>query len=107
MYTSEGIVGVLISLKRWQKAQAQVRESKEMTGSESGLVDKARLESIRGFWLYVSRTFPSITLMDGDQTKTQMVGNHPRLSAIILKMRDLGKQWRGMFNLYKYGVALR
>jgi hypothetical protein len=51
----DDVVGVLVSQEKWKKAQAQVGES------DRGIANQARLESIRGFLLYLSRMYPIIT----------------------------------------------
>jgi hypothetical protein len=59
--TTDGVVGVRVSQEKWDKAQVQVGELKLLLESDRGVANRARLESIRGFLLYLSRTYPSIT----------------------------------------------
>ena len=49
----------LVSQKKWDKTKSLLGELREMIESSSdGMVDRKRLEQIRGFLIYVSRTYP-------------------------------------------------
>ena len=51
-------VCVLVSQERWDKGKSLVMEMTEMWEESGECCDRKRLESIRGFLLYVARTYP-------------------------------------------------
>jgi hypothetical protein len=62
--TDDGVVGVLVSQDKWEKGQRLADELWEMAegyANEGALLDRKRLESIRGFLLYLTRTYPNMT----------------------------------------------
>jgi hypothetical protein len=62
--TDAGVVGVMVGQDKWEKGQRLSQELWEMSEGyqrEGTLMDRKRLESIRGFLLYLTRTYPNMT----------------------------------------------
>jgi hypothetical protein len=59
-HTDEGAVTVLCTQDKWEKASGYIRELQEVCNSTNTFEHK-RLESIRGFLIYVIRTYPAFT----------------------------------------------
>eukprot|EP00956_Cyclotella_meneghiniana_P020426 scaffold36140_cov54-Cyclotella_meneghiniana.AAC.1 len=56
---TKGGVFLLVTPEKWEKTKSVVNELGEMLHhSTDGLMDRKRLEQIRGFLVYVSRTYP-------------------------------------------------
>jgi hypothetical protein len=54
----------MVSQDKWEKGQRLAEELWEMNrgyDQEKTLLDRHRLESIRGFLLYLTRTYPNMT----------------------------------------------
>lgn len=66
--TKEDGVFVLADAEKWTKAKAMVQEVMEMIRKDPNKLNRKRLESIRGFLLYVVRTYPAL--------KPYMMGLH-------------------------------
>eukprot|EP00978_Attheya_sp_CCMP212_P016480 scaffold43205_cov34-Attheya_sp.AAC.2 len=58
VHTTRGMVVTLVSQEKWDKTRAKVRWIRDALGRKEG-VDRKELERIRGFLVYVSRTYPN------------------------------------------------
>ena len=57
VHTKDELVA-LVSQKKWDKTKSMIRELKELLGArDDGQLPRKRLEQIRGFLIYVSRTY--------------------------------------------------
>jgi hypothetical protein len=50
-------VHLLVSQEKWDRAKAQLKEIEEMIRTGPGKMSRKRLEEIRGFLVYVTRTY--------------------------------------------------
>jgi hypothetical protein len=58
-HTDNGEVVGLVSQAKWDKAKAHIKEMRKMYESDPKRMPRGRLESIRGFLIYVFRTYRS------------------------------------------------
>jgi hypothetical protein len=61
LVTPEGVCA-LASEDRWHKAKALLQEIQETLDQDPNAMPRYRLEQIRGFLIYVTRTYPCMTL---------------------------------------------
>ena len=52
-------VYLLISQEKWNKTKSMITEMDDMVRTSPAAMDRKRLEQIRGFLIYVTRTYPS------------------------------------------------
>lgn len=59
VYSDEGVDG-LVSQQKWDKTKGYVRELREEVNARPEELQRARLESMRGFLIYVARTYRNL-----------------------------------------------